>query len=436
MRSKLLMVSWALALPHAHAISLEESVAAAIDYSPEVLAQYSRYQSVIRDMDGAEGFYLPQVKLYGAIGYEETYYNSGRKIDDDDRGLTRSELGVKVSQLLFDGMKTTANVDRLSFEAESERLALCSDAENVALDVVKVYLEYLKAQTMLDLAERNVSEHEEIYQDILERTGKGLSSHSDLAQISARVATSKSSMIAAQNNLYDLETQFIRLVGKPARELVDPVFDLALLPPSREVAVQQAVDNHPEIRAAIQDIEAARKEIKREKSGYYPEIKLELQANKNENIGGAEGRDEDARIMLTLDYDLFNGGSTNARVESSAWRAEQARAIRIRTERQVREGTELAWHAYDMLAKQKQLLQQNVDSAKVAEQGYIQQFTVGRRSLLDVLDAKVEVFLARRNYVAAQYDHTLSAYRLLNAMGLLTYALRVEHPQEWQAKEK
>jgi len=47
-------------------------------------------------------------------------------------------------------------------------------------------------------------------------------------------------MIAAQNNLYDLETQFIRLVGKPARELVDPVFDLALLPPSREVAVQQA----------------------------------------------------------------------------------------------------------------------------------------------------------------------------------------------------
>ncbi|HAS6078928.1 TPA: agglutination protein, partial [Vibrio vulnificus] len=310
MRSKLLMVSWALALPHAHAISLEESVAAAIDYSPEVLAQYSRYQSVIRDMDGAEGFYLPQVKLYGAIGYEETYYNSGRKIDDEDRGLTRSELGVKVSQLLFDGMKTTANVDRLSFEAESERLALFSDAENVALDVVKVYLEYLKAQTMLDLAERNVSEHEEIYQDILERTGKGLSSHSDLAQISARVATSKSSMIAAQNNLYDLETQFIRLVGKPARELVDPVFDLALLPPSREVAVQQAVDNHPEIRAAIQDIEAARKEIKREKSGYYPEIKLELQANKNENIGGAEGRDEDARIMLTLDYDLFNGGST------------------------------------------------------------------------------------------------------------------------------
>ncbi|WP_278030513.1 hypothetical protein [Vibrio vulnificus] len=41
-----------------------------------------------------------------------------------------------------------------------------------------------------------------------------------------------------------------------------------------------------------------------------------------------------------------------------------------------------------------------------------------------------------RGSLSAQYDHTLSAYRLLNAMGLLTYALRVEHPQEWQAKEK
>ncbi len=46
--------------------------------------------------------------------------------------------------------------------------------------------------------------------------------------------------------------------------------------------------------------------------------------------------DEDARIMLTMDYDLFNGFSTDSRVESSAWRVEEARAIRLRTECSVR----------------------------------------------------------------------------------------------------
>ncbi|EJE4197641.1 TolC family outer membrane protein [Vibrio cholerae] len=432
MRIKIALLASLLASPMSQAISLEESVAFAMDYSPEVLAQYARYQSAIRDGDVANGNNLPQVNLYGAVGYEETRYNSGTYVDSDDRGMTRSELGLKISQLLFDGFSTRSNVDRLGYEAEAARLTLISRAENVSLDVVKIYLELLKAQTMLQLTERNVREHQEIYQNVLDKTQKGLSSNSDLAQIAARVATAQSSLISAQNNLFDLQTQFLRQVGRPAKGLVDPIFDDALLPHSVETAIQQGVDNHPEIKAAMLDMEAARQEVRREKGGYYPEVKLELHANRNENVGNAKGPDEDARVMLTVDYDLFNGFSTNARVESSAWRVEEARAIRLRAEREVREGTQLAWNAYEMLDKQMQLLQQNVDAAKIAELGYIQQFNVGRRSLLDVLDAKVEVFFARRNYMNAQYDHTLAAYRLFNAMGMLSYALRVEHPEEWQ----
>ncbi|KJY82978.1 agglutination protein [Vibrio galatheae] len=434
MRLKSLFLGLLLSGP-VHAISLEESVALAIDYSPELLAQYSRYQSVVRDGEAASGLQLPQANLYAAAGYEETRYNSGSYIDSQDRGLTRTEIGLKISQLLFDGFSTSANVDRLGYEAEAERLTLISRAENVSLDIVRIYLELLKAQTLLELAERNVREHQEIYQNVLDKAQKGLSSNSDLAQISARVATSQSSFIASQNNLLDLQTQYLRLVGTMPNELIDPVFDDALLPSSADVAKKQAIDNHPEIKAAVLDLDAARKEVRREKGGYYPEIKLELHANKNDNVSNAEGPDEDARLMITMDYDIFNGFSTNAQVESSAWRVEEARAIRLRTEREVAEGTQLAWNAYDLLEKQMTLLQQNVDAVKIAELGYVQQFNVGRRSLLDVLDAKVEVFLARRNYVSAKYDHTLAAYRLFNAMGILTYALRVEHPEEWQGEE-
>lgn len=437
MHSKFLLSSCLLMSGLSQATSLEESVAFAIDYSPEILAQYSRYQSVIRDGNAAGGLYMPQVNLYAAAGYEETRYNSGSKLDTDDRGLTRTEIGVKVSQLLFDGFKTTSNVDRLTYEAEAERLTLISRAENVSLDVVRNYLDILKAETLLDLSKRNVKEHQEIYQDIQDKKSKGLSSNSDLAQISARVATAQSSLIAAQNNLFDLQTQYLRLVGKPAVNMVSPRFDYALLPSSAQVALEQAIENHPEIKAALLDIDAARKEMRREKGDYYPEVKLELHANKNDNVSNPPGGvDEDARLMLTMDYDLFNGFSTDSRVESSAWRVEEARAIRLRTEREVKEGTQLAWNAYKMLEQQKSLLQQNVDTAKIAELGYIQQFNVGRRSLLDVLDAKVEVFLARRNFISTEYDQTLAAYRVLNAMGMLTYALRIEHPDEWQGENK
>ena len=81
MHSKFLLSSCLLVSGLSQAASLEESVAFAIDYSPEILAQYSRYQSVVRDGDAAGGLYMPQVNLYAAAGYEETRYNSGSKLD-------------------------------------------------------------------------------------------------------------------------------------------------------------------------------------------------------------------------------------------------------------------------------------------------------------------------------------------------------------------
>jgi adhesin transport system outer membrane protein len=60
---------------------------------------------------------------------------------------------------------------------------------------------------------------------------------------------------------------------------------------------------------------------------------------------------------------------------------------------------------------------------------------LGKRSLLDVLDSKVELFLARKNYINAMFDERKSSYRLINATGKLIAALRVDTPKAWQLDE-
>ncbi|MFW1480553.1 TolC family protein, partial [Vibrio parahaemolyticus] len=188
--------------------------------------------------------------------------------------------------------------DRLSYEADAERLSLLSAAENVALETVKAYLDVLHATELVSLTEGNLREHQEIYSFILDKKEKGLTSNSDLAQVSARVATTQSSLIAAQNNLYDAKTKFLRLVGQSPKALIEPVFPEELIPSTLEEARAQAVKNHPTIRSSIQDLEAARKEVDREQGGYYPELKLELSASKTDNVDNIEGINEDAKVML------------------------------------------------------------------------------------------------------------------------------------------
>lgn len=412
----------------AQALTLEESVAEAINHHPTILQKYASFEAAVRYKRAAVGDYLPQIKLYGAYGYENVRYNSGQRIDSE---LERTELGVSISQLIFDGFRTTSEIDRLDFEKEAERFGLLSEAENLSLQVSQVYLELSMANKIVELAERNIAEHQEVLKNIQSRMDKGLSSASDVAQVKARLATSQSGYLAARHNQMDKQANYYDLVGQLPKDMHDPQPDFDYVPQNLTDALTLAVENHPEIEAAIKDTQAASAQHDREKSDFWPKLSLELQANKNDNIGGIEGPDEDARAMLMLSYNLYNGGSTVDKIEAASWRYQQALSIRENTQKQVEEGVRLAWNAYDFVGQQRNFYRENVDQAVQAERGYLKQFELGKRSLLDVLDAKIEVFAARKNYISAHYNYNIAAYRLINATGNLMESFRVDTPEAW-----
>jgi adhesin transport system outer membrane protein len=412
--------------------TLEEAVASAIDNSPDLQQQYARYQSSISLQKSARGDYLPQVRLTAGYGREETNYSSGQKIDEE---LDRQEVGIIISQLIFDGFRAQSEVGRLGEEATSERYTLISRAENTALVVCEIYLGLLKTGETLRLAKRNVQDHVEALEDIRQRVSKGLSSPSDLAQVSARLSSARASMIAADNNYFDLRAQYIRQVGTEPKDLIDPIDDALLIPESLAASLKNARDNHPELMVARADMAAAQAERRASQYRFYPKFSLELAASDNKNLGGFEGPDEDARLMLKMEYDLYNGGRDKYRAQASGWRYNEAMAIYKRTYLEIEEGTRLAWNAKRFLGQQVLIYQDNVDASTAAHAGYIQQFRIGRRTLLDVLDSKVELFLARKNYINAKYGYKLANYRLNNKAGTLIYSMRVDYPNQWSAEE-
>ena len=426
------LITASMLSPLAQGLSLEQSVATAIDTNPDIQQQYARYQSVLNDRRASKSDYLPQVSIYGGLGKEDTQYNSGQEFDTR---LDRTELGLSVSQMLFNGFRTQADVKRLSLEAESERLALLSDAENLTLEVCRIYLELLKADETVELSKRNVLDHQKVLDDVNERMTKGLSSRSDYAQISSRLATARASLASAQNNQFDLQAEFYSQVGVAPRDMHPPRSDTSILPENLQNVIDKALEIHPTVLESKADIAAAEQEFRGAKSNYYPEVSLDFIANKNDNIGGFEGADEDARLMLSFRYDLYQGGRDKARADASGWRYQEAVSIQRRTFKQIEEGAKLSWNARYFLSQQVELYQENVDAATAATAGYQEQFNLGRRSLLDVLDSKIELFLARRNYVSAKYDALLADYRLNNSMGVLLYSLRVGYPEQWQDQD-
>lgn len=423
----------ALTPGYASALTLEQSVAETLNTNPRLMQKYASFEAKYRDKRSAFSEYLPQIRLYAAYGYEHVNYKSGSEFDTE---LDRRELGLKITQMLFDGFSTSSEVARLDNEARADQLGLISEAENISLEVVQVYLDLLKAIELIELSEKNIEIHKKILSDIEQRHQRGLSSDADVAQVQSRLATSQSGYLAAKNNLLDIQANYYDLVGKYPENLVIPKADAHFIPSSLEEAMRIAKSSHPEIAAAIYDIQAANKQIQREKSGYWPKVSLELDVADNRNISGSPGRDDNGRIMLTMSYDLYSGGKTNANTDAAKWRYQEAVAVKDSTHRQVKEATSFAWNAYVFLDEQKKFYQENVGYAEVAQQGYERQFGLGRRSLLDVLDSQIELFTARRNYIESAYDQRIASYRLINATGRLVSALKVDKPDAWQLGDR
>ncbi|AQS38247.1 type I secretion outer membrane protein, TolC family [Shewanella psychrophila] len=453
-RSTLALAVGTLMLPaSAFSQTLEQAVAHTLDTNPEIRIAFNRFKAREEQVNQAIAGYMPTVDVSGGYGWEQTNSPSTRRKagfgEVDDEGvieLERGEAGFSIKQMLFDGFYTSSEVDRYSFEASAEQWALFAAAEDMALDVAKVYVNYIKSEQVLTLAEKNLLSHQDIYEQIKERTDSGLGSVADLSQITGRRARANANLISAKNNFYDAKAQFVRVVEKQPEDLIVPVPDDDMLPEDLVTSVKLAQSNHPILKSATSDINAAVNERDSALSNYYPKLSLELDGNWNNNLDGEDGlpgstfgvdvggHSNDLVAMVRIKYNLFSGGKDRAREREASYKIGEAKEIRERAYRQVVEGVNLAWNAYELLVPQKMYIRDHVVAAKDTQVAYSQQFNLGQRTLLDLLDTENELFEARKDYLEAEYDEILSEYRILNATGRLLESLRVTRPDVWQGE--
>ncbi|WP_325893775.1 TolC family outer membrane protein [Grimontia sp. NTOU-MAR1] len=434
--------------------SLEQAVASALDTHPQIRQAFNRFKASEELINQAESGYYPTIDFDAGIGREWTESPSTRRDSaqygvDEEVELTRREIGVSLRQVLFNGFQTTNEVERSEFEASADQWALFSSAEDLALEVTRAYLEFLRAKQIVELAERNLESHQIIFDQVKHKTDSGLGSTADLSQVTGRLARSHSNLISAQNNLSDARIVYQKLVNTTPDDLRIPVADALMLPENLAQALDMAKASHPTLKSANNDIQAATAQRDAAKGNYYPQVTFDLSASWDDNLDGNDGttatpfdspadvggNSDEVLAMVRLNYNLFSGGADRAREREAAYSINESKAIQQEAYRDIVEGTTLAWNARDFLKQQMQYLRQHVEASIETRNAYEDQFKLGQRTLIDVLDSENELFQARREYLTAEYDDLIAQYRLLNATGQLLESLRITTPEIWKGED-
>jgi adhesin transport system outer membrane protein len=202
------------------------------------------------------------------------------------------------------------------------------------------------------------------------------------------------------------------------------------LPESEEASAAAAAVTSPTVLVANADIDVAEAELRGARAGYYPNLDLELGASAGDSLDGVEGRDISAQALLVLRYNLFRGGGDIAREREAFARIKEARAALRVAQRDAEEDARVAFNALTTARARLAALSQGVEAQRATRDIYAQQFDLGQRGLLDLLDAENELFIDRSNLVTATYTEVFAVYRVLAVIGTLLDTLSIDRPKQ------
>lgn len=412
--------------------TLADALALGVITNPEYGIVASNRRATEEELAQGRALFLPSIDVSGDIGFEHTDDpgTRGGNDGDDEEDLFRRQIGVTLTQLLFDGYESHYEVQRQKARVTSASNRVRETAELVGLSIVEAYLEVLRQRQLLFIANENLQEHVRIHKQIQDGVRAGRLTKADEDQVLARLSAARSTVSRTTEDLTIALSQYRREVGDVAGDLKLPVVPYDALEEDVDVEVSKSLAHSPTLDIFSSDIEVAYAEAQGTKSTQYPQVDLQLNARNGDDLGGVEGRDTSASALLTLNWNLYRGGADVARAREFVHRHQEAKETRSEAERAVEDDVRRTWASMVASSQQARLFSEQARANSAVVRAYQDQFRLDRRTLLDVLDAQNELFVSRSSTVNSEFLEMLAVYRLLSLKGQLLPTMEVDYPRE------
>ena len=409
----------------ASAETLKEALAAAYSSNPQLMAQRAALRATDEGVAQANAGFLPQVN--GITQFSRG--NIDRQIGENPTfpiDINSDSYTLNVDQNIFNGFQDRAARKQAIQNVRVGREQLANVEQQVLLDAVTAYMNVLRDEAVVELNQNNIQVLERQLQASRDRFRVGEVTRTDVAQSEARLEGAKSTLLSAEATLAASRAQYQRVIGRPPATLETPEWG-AELPASLDSAIEIAVSESPNVKAARFNEEAARHGVNQAKGALLPSVGVRGSYNHREGITSNPADasivdliDDQTTVTVQVTVPLYAGGQRH----SSIRRAKQLRSQRMmeiyQAERVAQEQALVAWDNHRASKGQILSSEAQVRANEIALEGVRQEAYVGSRTTLDVLNAEQELLNSRVALVRAQRNEAVAAYGLLQAIGRMT----------------
>ncbi|HEX5960012.1 MAG TPA: TolC family outer membrane protein [Rhodanobacteraceae bacterium] len=452
-RAGVLAAALALACGHAasaHAENLMDAYRQALTSDP--LLQQAEAQSRIGEAGAAQSRALLLPQINGSVNFQDSHGSSGQTLltqtttgqqyfstTGHSQGRTRTEA-VGLDQVLFDlGKFEQWRSGKASARAsESQYVAAQQD---LILRVAQAYFTVLTDEDNLKFAEANEKALKKQLDQAQAKYDVGFAAITDVVDAKAQHDTAVAQVIAAKNAVFNDRQALAQITGQKPGTLEALTDQLPMQPPQpddMEDWVKTALASNPSLEAQRELVESAQHGLSAARAGRLPTLGASVSYSRRPSWGpGATGdlaglppnvqqvlradsRSNDTTVGLLLSVPLFAGGGIHARIKQNIAQRDQAQDVLEQDRRSVVSNTRNAFNAIKAGISSVEAQKQAVISSKTALDATQAGYQIGTRTIVDLLIAQQNYFLAQSNYSQARHALVINQLNLKFAAGTLS----------------
>ena len=405
-------------------VTLKQAVQEVLKTHPTILAEKSYKKTMDRAADITRADLFPSIDISMGGGYQEYRYQDDSLSRNNDY-LLRNEQNLTLSQLLFDNSSTINKLRAAKNQAEAAKNSVLHTTDGIAMKAVEAFLNVLLYRQYIEVLTKNIADHEKIFNRINMQYNIGTGTLADVQQAKLRVATArtelmeqKSSLESANAKYKEIFNEFPKNLIMPERPNIENIEDEAQL-------IEQALLNNKKVITLSKQIEAKKAELDSAKALYSPIFTLDLSAVRNENQPNFDDSTIDYRAMINMKYNIFRGFADKSKIKEVQENLKYAEFKQKGYIREVETNVKKYLNELRASSLRLPLLKNNVQTNIVLLDAYMEQFDMGKRNLLALLDARDELCDNIVLWVNCEVDYILSYFHLLTVTNRLLDTLQI-----------
>lgn len=334
--------------------------------------------------------------------------------------------GLNLNQNIYDGgrwwnriKQANANYARAEFDYRATR-------EKIIAQVAEKYYELLKNIRLQEVYELAVKSAEEQLRKTESMYEVGSVAQADVYRARVSLGQEKTNLIQQKNAVRISESALKVVLGisssQPIR-IVPGELNLEPLNMPLEEIFALAEKHNPELKSLEQALRADTYAIKVAKGAFLPSVSLRLGYSRYhtvfDNLYDPFDKNYQLSGSISVSWNLFNGFADKAALERESLTYYMDKENLINRRLTLRSEIEQAYLNYQAYEEIEKINEESVKSAEEDLRLSEERYRVGSGTMLDVIDARVNLRRARATLVSTKYNKLIALAQLYSKLGML-----------------